>query len=61
MKTFCVQTLGCKVNQYESQHVKEALEQNGWADAFTTGDEFAAFIKEQDERVATTLEELGLI
>jgi len=23
-------TLGCKVNQYESQHVKEALEQSGW-------------------------------
>jgi threonylcarbamoyladenosine tRNA methylthiotransferase MtaB len=23
-------TLGCKVNQYESQHVKEALELNGW-------------------------------
>ena len=26
-------TLGCKVNQYESQHVKEALEQNGWREA----------------------------
>src|SRR5688500_11574800 len=23
-------TLGCKVNQYESQYVKEALEQNGY-------------------------------
>ena len=23
-------TLGCKVNQYESQHVKEALELSGW-------------------------------
>jgi threonylcarbamoyladenosine tRNA methylthiotransferase MtaB len=26
-------TLGCKVNQYETQHVKEALEAHGWAEA----------------------------
>jgi threonylcarbamoyladenosine tRNA methylthiotransferase MtaB len=26
-------TLGCKVNQYETQHVKEALEQHGWREA----------------------------
>lgn len=26
-------TLGCKVNQYESQHVKEALEAHGWTHA----------------------------
>ena len=26
-------TLGCKVNQYESQFVKEALEQNGYREA----------------------------
>ncbi|MFO0863824.1 MAG: tRNA (N(6)-L-threonylcarbamoyladenosine(37)-C(2))-methylthiotransferase MtaB [Gemmataceae bacterium] len=26
-------TLGCKVNQYETQHVKEALETHGWAEA----------------------------
>src|SRR5438477_91997 len=26
-------TLGCKVNQYETQYVKELLEQAGWAEA----------------------------
>src|SRR3974390_3868781 len=26
-------TLGCKVNQYESQHVKETLEVNGYREA----------------------------
>src|SRR5437016_2821782 len=30
-------TLGCKVNQYETQHVKEALEAAGWREA--TADE----------------------
>ncbi|MCD6174642.1 MAG: tRNA (N(6)-L-threonylcarbamoyladenosine(37)-C(2))-methylthiotransferase MtaB [Planctomycetes bacterium] len=29
MKTFAVQTLGCKVNQYESQQIRQALEQLG--------------------------------
>ena len=33
MPTCRVITLGCKVNQYESQHVKEALEANGWREA----------------------------
>ena len=36
------------------------LKRNGWIDAFITGDEFGTFLKEQDERVATTLKELGL-
>ena len=26
-------TLGCKVYQYETQYVKELLEQAGWAEA----------------------------
>lgn len=29
MKTFSINTLGCKVNQYESQQVRELLEQRG--------------------------------
>ncbi|OQY06068.1 MAG: tRNA (N(6)-L-threonylcarbamoyladenosine(37)-C(2))-methylthiotransferase MtaB [Planctomycetales bacterium 4572_13] len=29
MKTFAVQTLGCKVNQYESQQIRQILEQSG--------------------------------
>jgi len=39
---------------------KDALEANGWADAFETGDDFGEFIKAQDQRVADTLGELGL-
>ena len=33
MKTFRVQTLGCKVNQYESQQIRQSLEQSGLATA----------------------------
>ena len=29
MKTFCINTLGCKVNQYETQQIQELLEQLG--------------------------------
>ena len=29
MKTFSIDTLGCKVNQYESQQIRELLEQFG--------------------------------
>lgn len=39
---------------------EQALEDNGWTDAFATGDEFETFLKAQDERVASTLKELGL-
>lgn len=46
---------------HDSQGWQEALERNGWTDDFKTGDEFSAFIEEQDERVSSTLEELGLI
>ncbi len=36
------------------------LEKNNWTDAFVTGDEFGAFLTEQDQRVQSTLTELGL-
>lgn len=39
---------------------KAALTEHDWTDAFMTGDEFGAFLKDQDEMVATTLKELGL-
>ena len=31
MKTFYIQTLGCKVNQYESDGIASGLEEKGWA------------------------------
>jgi putative tricarboxylic transport membrane protein len=46
---------------HDSQGWQEALETNGWTDDFKTGEEFTGFLEEQDERVSSTLEELGLI
>jgi putative tricarboxylic transport membrane protein len=46
---------------HDSPAWQEALEANGWIDAFRTGDEFQEFLVEQDERVAGTLEDLGLL
>jgi putative tricarboxylic transport membrane protein len=40
---------------------QQALEDNGWIDDFKTGEEFTAFLQDQDQRVATTLEELELL
>ncbi len=45
---------------HDSDGWDEALEQNGWTDAFITGDEFGTFLKEQDQRVVDVLSELGL-
>jgi putative tricarboxylic transport membrane protein len=44
-----------------TQQWKEALVKNGWTDAFVTGAEFEQFLKDQDQRVSTTLTELGLL
>jgi putative tricarboxylic transport membrane protein len=40
---------------------KEALVKNGWTDAFVTGAQFEQFLKDQDNRVSSTLTELGLL
>jgi putative tricarboxylic transport membrane protein len=39
---------------------KQALEDNGWTDAFMTGDEFTDFLGEESDRVQAVLSELGL-
>ena len=46
---------------HETSEWQEALETNGWIDAFTTGDDFTQFLTEQNQRVETTLEEVGLL
>lgn len=46
---------------HDSKQWKAVLKANGWTDAFVTGDKFASYIKEQDERVATVLKSLGLV
>lgn len=45
---------------HDSAGWKQALQDNGWSDAFMTGDEFATFLEEQDTRVRDTLSQLGL-
>jgi putative tricarboxylic transport membrane protein len=40
---------------------KEALKKNGWTDAFVTGPAFEQFLVDQDNRVSSTLTELGLV
>ncbi|NJQ07313.1 Bug family tripartite tricarboxylate transporter substrate binding protein [Streptomyces lonarensis] len=39
---------------------QDALDRNKWVDALLTGDEFAAFISEDQARVDAVIEELGL-
>ncbi|WP_370188857.1 Bug family tripartite tricarboxylate transporter substrate binding protein [Aeromicrobium sp.] len=45
---------------HDTPEWREALKRNGWIDAFATGEEFGTFLTEQDERVDSTLKELGL-
>ena len=46
---------------HETPEWQQVVEDNGWTDDFKTGEEFGTFIGEQDERVSSTLEELGLL
>ena len=46
---------------HDSAGWQQALEDNGWIDAFTTGDEFTAYLEEQDARVEDTLKEMDLL
>jgi putative tricarboxylic transport membrane protein len=48
-------------DMHATQGWKEALVKNGWTDAFVTGAQFEQFLKDQDNRVSTTLTELGLL
>ena len=45
---------------HDTEAWTDALEKNGWADAFITGPQFETFLREQDQRVGSTLTELGL-
>ena len=45
---------------HASEQWKKTLADQGWADAFQTGDEFKTFLTAQNESVAGILKELGL-
>ena len=53
--------IGYFESMHETQEWQDVLAENGWTDDFKTGDDFAQFIEEQDQRVSGTLEELGLL
>jgi putative tricarboxylic transport membrane protein len=45
---------------HDSQQWKDALAKQGWTDAFLAGDEYASFLKAEDQRVGDVLGKLGL-
>lgn len=46
---------------HASQGWKDEMTKRGWTDAFSTGDEFGTFLKQQDSDVAALLKQLGLV
>jgi putative tricarboxylic transport membrane protein len=53
--------IGYFEEMHETDDWQQIVEDNGWTDDFKTGQEFGDFIDEQDERVSSTLEDLGLL
>ncbi|WP_433873647.1 Bug family tripartite tricarboxylate transporter substrate binding protein [Saccharopolyspora sp. CA-218241] len=45
---------------HDTPEWREALVRNGWDDAFQPGPEFGEFLRQENDRVASVLEELGL-
>ena len=45
---------------HDSDAWKQVLEDQGWTDAFVTGDEFGSYLDEESQRVESVLSELGL-
>jgi putative tricarboxylic transport membrane protein len=48
------------IRTHDTPDWKDVLVKNGWDDLFITGDEYAAFLAEEEARVRTILEEIGL-
>jgi len=46
---------------HDSAAWKAALKENGWADAFLTGEEFRTFLNDDIKSVRATLREIGLV
>jgi putative tricarboxylic transport membrane protein len=45
---------------HDSNTWKATLTKNDWTDAFLTGDQFASFLKQEDQRVAKVLKDIGI-
>lgn len=52
--------VGLVDRMHSSQQWKDALAENGWTDAYLSGDQFAAFLQSENDRVRQVLSELGL-
>lgn len=48
-------------DMHDSEAWQQALDENGWADFFQTGDDFATFLDEERTRVEQVLTEIGLV
>jgi putative tricarboxylic transport membrane protein len=46
---------------HESDAWKKVLETQGWEDAYMSGDEFAAFLKDESTRLTGVLKDVGLV
>jgi putative tricarboxylic transport membrane protein len=46
---------------HDSEAWTTTLEDQGWVDAFMTGDEFSSFLDEESSRVESVMSELGLV
>jgi putative tricarboxylic transport membrane protein len=57
LKTQYVQAM---TRMHDSSTWSDAVKKNGWNDNFLAGDEFAAWLKEENARVQTVLTDLGL-
>ncbi len=53
--------IGYLQKMHDSPEWEDVLAENGWIDTFRTGEEFDEFLTSQDERVSSTLEDLGLL
>ncbi|GGT41211.1 Bug family tripartite tricarboxylate transporter substrate binding protein [Streptomyces purpureus] len=52
--------VGLVTKLHDSPQWRESMKKNGWSDAFLPGEEFGAFLDEQNTRVDAVLKELGL-
>ena len=48
-------------DMHATQGWKDAMAKNGWTDAYASGDDFATFLTEQEQRVDDVLSTLGLL
>ena len=46
---------------HDSEAWQQQLEDNGWTDAFITGDDFSSFLEDESSRVEDVMTQLGLV